>query len=114
MVRAWIRRIWLATGASTRAGPRGQEITKWFNTSAFALPALGTVGTAGVNIVTGPALTNLDLALSRLFQVTERFKVQVRAEFFNALNHPVLGNPNTTFTNGNFGRILTTQTAPRA
>lgn len=92
---------------------RGQEITKWFNTSAFALPALGTVGTAGVNIVTGPALTNLDLALSRLFQVTERFKVQVRAEFFNALNHPVLGNPNTTFTNGNFGRILTTQTAPR-
>jgi hypothetical protein len=29
------------------------------------------------------------------------------------LNHTVLGNPNTTFTNGNFGKILGTQTAPR-
>jgi hypothetical protein len=93
--------------------PRGQELLKWFNTSAFALPALGTVGTAGVNIVRGPALSNFDLAAFKNFQVKERFKVQFRAEFFNVLNHPVLGNPNTTFTNGNFGKILGTQTAPR-
>ncbi len=92
---------------------RGQELLRWFNTSAFALPALGTVGTAGVNIVRGPALSNLDFAAFKNFQVKERFKVQFRAEFFNALNHPVLGNPNTTFTNGNFGKILGTQTAPR-
>ena len=47
------------------------------------------------------------------FAFKERFKFQFRAEFFNAFNHPVLGNPNTAFTNGNFGRILSTQTAPR-
>ncbi|MEO8129923.1 MAG: TonB-dependent receptor, partial [Bryobacteraceae bacterium] len=92
---------------------RGQELLRWFNTSAFALPALGTFGTAGVNIVRGPALSNLDFAAFKNFQLKERFKVQFRAEFFNALNHPVLGNPNTTFTNGNFGKILGTQTAPR-
>ena len=64
-------------------------------------------------IVRGPALSNLDLAAFKNFQVKERFKLQFRAEFFNTLNHPVLGNPNTTFTNGNFGKILGTQTAPR-
>ena len=92
---------------------RGQELLRWFNTSAFALPAIGTFGTAGVNIVRGPALLNVDLALFKNFNFTERVKLQFRAEFFNSLNHPVLGNPNTTFTNGNFGRILGTQTAPR-
>ena len=92
---------------------RNDEILRWFNTSAFALPALGTFGTAGVNIVRGPALSNLDIGAFKNFEIKERFKFQFRAEFFNALNHPVLGNPNTAFNNGNFGRILGTQTAPR-
>ena len=77
------------------------------------LPALGTVGTSGIDIVRGPAMSNLDLALFEIFQMKERFKLQFRAEFFNALNHTVLGNPNTTFTNGDFGKILSTQTPPR-
>ena len=93
--------------------PRGQELLKWFNTSAFALNPIGTVGSTGIDIVRGPALSNLDFAMFKNFQVKERFKMQFRAEFFNALNHTVLGNPNTTFTNGNFGKILGTQTAPR-
>ena len=69
--------------------PRGQEILQWFNTSAFALDPIGTVGTSGINIVRGPALSNLDLAMFKNFQIKERFKLQFRAEFFNALNHPV-------------------------
>lgn len=92
---------------------RNDEILRWFNTSAFAMPALGTFGTSGVNNVRGPALSNLDIAAFKNIQIKERFKFQFRAEFFNALNHPVLGNPNTTFNNGNFGRILGTQTPPR-
>jgi hypothetical protein len=93
--------------------PRGQEILKWFNTAAFALNPIGTVGTSGIDIVNGPALSNLDFAMFKNFQIKERFHWQFRAEFFNALNHTVLGNPNTTLTNGNFGKILGTQTAPR-
>jgi hypothetical protein len=89
---------------------REQEILKWFNTAAFALPAFGTFGTAGVNIVRGPAASNLDLALFKNFQVKERFRFQFRVEFFNSLNHTVLGNPNTAFNNANFGRILSTGT----
>lgn len=37
-------------------------------------------GIAGVN--------NWDLALSKNFKLTERWSMQFRGEFFNALNHP--------------------------
>jgi hypothetical protein len=100
---------WHISGSRSRAA----EALQWFNTAAFALPALGTVGTSGIDILRGPAMSNLDLALFRNFSVKERLKFQFRAEFFNALNHTVLGNPNTTLTNATFGKILSTQTAPR-
>jgi hypothetical protein len=32
-------------------------------------------------------------------------KIQYRAEFFNVLNRPNLGNPNTTLSNVNVGKI---------
>jgi hypothetical protein len=92
---------------------RAAEALQWFNTTAFALPALGTVGTSGIDIVRGPAMSNLDLALFKNFSIKERWRFQYRLEFFNALNHTVLGNPNTTLTNATFGKILSTQTAPR-
>jgi hypothetical protein len=100
---------WQINGSRARAA----EALQWFNTAAFALPALGTVGTSGIDIVRGPAMSNLDLAVFKNFSVKERWKFQFRAEFFNALNHTVLGNPNTTLTNSTFGKILSTQTPPR-
>jgi Carboxypeptidase regulatory-like domain len=92
---------------------RQQQVMQWFNTKAFATPALGTYGTSGIDVLPGPALSNLDLALFRNFQLKERWKFQFRAEFFNALNHPVLGNPNTTLNAATFGQITSTQTPPR-
>ncbi|HWD99632.1 MAG TPA: hypothetical protein VG345_11360, partial [Bryobacteraceae bacterium] len=92
---------------------RGQQLLRWFNTAAFALPAPGTYGTSGIDILSGPAMSNLDLALFRNIQIKERLNIQFRAEFFNALNHTVLGNPNTTFNSATFGQITSTQTAPR-
>ena len=100
---------WQINGSRSRSA----EALQWFNTAAFTLPALGTVGTSGIDIVRGPAMSNLDLALFKNFSVKERWKFQFRAEFFNALNHTVLGNPNTTLTNATFGKILSTQTPPR-
>lgn len=100
---------WQINGSQSR----GQEILRWFNTAAFSLPAIGTVGTSGIDIVRGPAQSNLGLAMFKNLAIKERMKLQFRAEFFNALNHTVLGNPNTTLTNGNFGKILGTGTPPR-
>ena len=87
--------------------PRGQFIQKYFDTSMFALPALGTYGTAGRNILTGPGLANFDAAAFKNFRVTERKTFEFRWEVFNTLNRPNFGNPTGSFTSPNFGRITT-------
>ena len=60
----------------------------WFNTNCFALPARGTFGTAGRNIIRGPGFFNTDLSLLKDFRITESRYLQFRAEFFNIFNHP--------------------------
>ena len=59
---------------------------------AFCLPAPGQQG-AGRNIFVAPHYWNLDLGFIKTFQIGERFKVQLRTEMFNALNHPNFDNP---------------------
>jgi len=49
------------------------------------------------------------MALKRSFRVTERYRVEARAEAFNILNHPVYGNPRNSMADANIGRILTAQ-----
>ncbi len=62
------------------------------NKNAFAVPAPGQNG-AGRNIFVASNYWNLDLGFIKMFQLTERFKVQFRMEMFNALNHPNFDNP---------------------
>lgn len=57
------------------------------NPAAFALPAPGTYGNAGRNILRASGLNQLDASLLKTFHTTERVSVQFRAEFFNILNH---------------------------
>lgn len=84
---------------------RGEKIQQWFNTSAFVQNAIGTVGTVGINSVRGPKFWNVDLGVSRNFQVTESKRIEFRTSFFNMLNHPNLGLPNATQSSPVFGRI---------
>jgi hypothetical protein len=74
------------------------------------------------NLLRGPTLTNLDIALAKTTSITERFKLEFRAEFFNALNHPEFAQPTLADGTANiesptFGEITTTGTfrgaAPR-
>jgi hypothetical protein len=43
-----------------------------------------------------------------------RFSMQMRAEFFNALNHVQFGNPGLSFGNATFGVISSQGNSPRA
>ncbi|MEK7409225.1 MAG: carboxypeptidase regulatory-like domain-containing protein, partial [Acidobacteriota bacterium] len=85
--------------ASAR-GPRTLE--EWFNRAVFARPASGTFGNMGRNSLRGPGVNKWDLALFKNFRLGEKLRLQFRAEFFNAFNHP-------SFTN--VGRTLFTSAA---
>lgn len=92
---------------------------KYFDPNVFALPPAGFFGNMGRNTMISPGLANLDCTLDKLFPLTERFKLDFRAEFFNFLNRANFGLPsNTIFSStgalqGNAGRITSTVTTSR-
>lgn len=94
------------------------QVNGWFNPNAFVLPAAGTYGDLGRGVFTGPGLADMDVSLFKNTQLSERTSLQFRAEFFNVLNHPNLGPPNTTVfssgaINASAGLITTLATMPR-
>lgn len=92
---------------------RQDMITKFFNTEVFRFPAPGHYGSAGRNILSGPASSVTDLAILKDFMVTENSRLQLRGEFSNAFNQVNFGNPRNVLTDGLFGRI-TSAAAGRA
>ena len=78
----------------------------WFDPSAFSMPPYGSFGNAGRNIIAGPGLANVDLSVSKDFQLAESTTLQLRAEAFNLLNTPNFLNPNIFFGTPGFGRTL--------
>jgi hypothetical protein len=67
---------------------------QWFNPAAFTQPASGTFGNLGRGRLRGPGLVNWDFSLFKNTQITERVRLQFRAEVFNILNHTNFGAPN--------------------
>ncbi len=108
----------------------------FLNPAAFTQPCVpnGTGGPTGcipesglallggaLGQTTGPSLNRMDFSLFKNFQVSERFKLQFRSEFFNLTNHPTFNSPgfsgngvvainnSLNFTSGNFGKIGSTR-----
>lgn len=71
----------------------------WFDPLAFAPVTEARFGNTGRNILRGPGTFNLDLGVFRSFVVTERVRMQFRAEAFHATNTPQFGNPGTDVSN---------------
>ena len=112
----------------------------WFgNPNAFqqpcplgAAPTTGCIPYTGSAVLgfagpttTGPGFHRLDFSAFKAFQLSERYSMQFRAEFFNILNHPNFNAPNFggngvvaiggsgNFTNPNFGEIGSTRDNPQ-
>jgi hypothetical protein len=91
----------------------GQSINNWFDLADFTTPAEYTFGNSGRDILRGPGLTNVDLGLSRVVPIRERFRVEFRAEAFNLFNTPQFGLPNATLGTSTAGTVTTTINAQR-
>jgi Carboxypeptidase regulatory-like domain/TonB dependent receptor-like, beta-barrel len=67
---------------------------KVMNPDAFTRPPDGQTGNFPVNGLRGEFSVNqTDLALRRRFNLSERIKLDIRAEYFNVFNHPMFGAP---------------------
>ena len=65
------------------------------------------------NVLRGPGLFNIDAALAKTAALTEHASLELRIEFFNALNRPEFAQPTfldsaTNINSPNFGQITTT------
>jgi hypothetical protein len=49
--------------------------------------------------------TTINVAASKNFQLHERWRLNLRAEAFNLLNHPLYGAPDTTYSDARFGML---------
>jgi hypothetical protein len=82
--------------------------TDWFNTTALAFPALGTLGNAGRNPLRSTGQRATDFSVFKNARFSDRWNMQFRAEFFNLFSghfySPVF--PDSIATDSNFGSLL--------
>jgi hypothetical protein len=102
-------------GNPTCVGPSQVHTSlHWFNPCAYKVQAPLTFGNSARNSLLGPGRWNMDASVWRTFPLTERYKMDLRAEAFNLFNHPQFGNPATTLSNtSTLGRITTLAYGPR-
>lgn len=73
------------TPSAVANGPSGS--------AADCVPGTRHFGNERRNSLVGPAYKNWDLAIYKDTAISERLKMQLRAEFFNILNHPNFASP---------------------
>lgn len=99
------------TNRANLAKPVGYSHTvkQWFDPSSFALPAMQAVspgvqvqewGNAPKNNVKNPGAQHWNLSLYKDFKFSENTGFQLRADAFNAWNHPAFGGANTGIFSG--------------
>ncbi len=86
----------------------GATVADWINLGAFAVPANGTFGNAGRNLVRAPGIWQADISLGKEFRVKERASVEFLASAFNLFNRAQFGLPAADISSATFGRITTT------
>ena len=101
--------------SAAKSGSVQSRLNDYVNAAAFSTPDPFTYGNVGRTLgsVRGPRLSNLDVSLFKTFAVTERARLQVRAEWFNVTNSPMFGVPNQAFGNAAFGTISSQRNDPR-
>ncbi|MGH9163570.1 MAG: hypothetical protein ACRD2X_26740, partial [Vicinamibacteraceae bacterium] len=92
--------------------PDWRETRQYLNPDAFALVPLYpdsevTVrpGNVPLDLVRGPSSWTVDLTVAKVFQLRGAVRLQVRADAFNAFNHPNYGGISTSVTSSTFGEI---------
>jgi len=100
----------LVAGVPTRPANYNEPANQ-LNLAAFTAPPVGRIGNLGRNVFHGPGAVNFDFSVFKSFHVTERQRVEFRAEIFNIFNTPQFANPSGNISApASFGKTLSTIT----
>lgn len=83
---------------------------QWFSPASYAQPESG-FGSCGVGTVRGPGLNSADVVVSKLFTIAEGQYLELRGEFLNASNTPILNAPTRSI--GSVLGVVNTSQNPR-
>ena len=81
----------------------------WLSPTAFTQAELGTFGNVGKGSIRFPGFHAWDVSLSKTLPITERWKIQLRGEFFNVFNRVnFLSDDGTVGPTSNFAKVSST------
>ena len=87
---------------------KAEQLVRWFDTSQFEAPGVGIFGNSPRNLCCGPEFAVVDVSIQKRFQITERTRLEFRADFFNHPNHANFNIPERRRGNSGFGRVRST------
>ena len=93
--------------------PQQRSPSAWFNTSAFQSPPADTFGNLGRYTLRSNWFRDLDLSVFKTFPLTEKTRLEFRAEAFNITNTPVFATPDSGVTDRAFGTVSSIANSPR-
>ncbi len=101
--------------AATYSGAFDPNKDLYLNPAAFPAQPAGVLGNATRYNPLVRAFPNFNenISLGKSFRMTERFRLDFRAEAFNFLNRTVFSTPTTNLNNNSFGLITAQANSPR-
>jgi hypothetical protein len=76
-------------------------------TAYYVRALVGAYTTGGRNTLNTPIINNFDFSIAKIISVAEQYKIEIRGDFYNGLNHP-------QYTAGRINRVnAATGTASR-
>ena len=89
--------------------------SRWFDTTAFAIPTQYTYGNSRRDILRSDGLVDLDTTVKRTFALgdSKSRQLELRFESFNLTNHPTFSAPNATVGPSSAAKVTSTLNANR-
>ena len=101
------------SGSCPNGSPVGSQ-SCFFNTSAFAVPALYTFGNSSRDSMRSAPYWDLDASVFKQFGFGEARRFEFRAEAFNLFNTVIFGQPGNDISNtANFGKVTSAANTAR-
>jgi hypothetical protein len=91
-----------------------RTINRWFDPAAFSVPVQFAFGNSPRNGLRSAPIQTTDVTLEKSFRITERWRVDVRGELYNLLNHANFDIPGHTFGAADFGVVSSARPARTA